>query len=171
MQKSFTLGAVAGVSTLLLAVPFVAQIAGAQSASSVATSSPPVPSQACVQTMVGLEDAHLANIDAMMASKKQSMQTRRDALAAVAAITDDAQRQEALKRMHEDMRANMKTSMTQPEAVATAMEAVKAACGDSLGFRGGFHKGFGMGHMMGKRGGKHHGWMKPSQESSTSVQQ
>ena len=160
MKKSFALGAVSGASTLLLAVPFVAQIAGAQGTSSVATSSRPVPSQACVQAMVHLEDAHLGNIDAMIASKKKSMQTRRDALAAVGAITDDAQRQEALKKMHEEMRANMKTSMTQPEAVATAMEELKAACGDSLGFRGGFHKGFGMGHMMNKRGGMSRGGMK-----------
>lgn len=145
-MKKFTLGMIAGMSSLALAVPILAQVSSAQTEDDAATSRP-VPTQACLLAMADLEDAHASVMDGMIALHKQQLQARADALRSVAAIADDDERQAALKDMHEDMRDTMKEA-TPPEAVMTAMDAVKEACGDVM-------RGFGMGHgPMGMHGGK-----------------
>ncbi len=164
--RNFTLGAIAGASSLALAVPLLAQFASAQTTSS---SMRPAPTQACLQAMVTLDDAHLQNFDAMTAKHKQDLMAKRDALAAAASLTDDAQRQAALQKMHEDMRAMKDTAITPPEAITTAMNAVRAACGDKLGMRGMkfMHK---FGGPMGKpmMGGGMHGIRRGSAANSPS---
>lgn len=156
-MNKFIVGVVAGMSSLAMAVPLVAQLARAQSSEASAMADRPAPTQECLQAMVTLDDAHLANFDAESAERKSKMQEKRDALAAVAALTDETARTAALKTLHEDMRSNPKDHM-QPEAVTKAMEALKAACGDS------FHFGKGGPGMMHRGGpfqfGKGHGPMK-----------
>ncbi len=147
MQK-FSLGVVAGMSSLALAVPLLAQVAGAATNETLDTTSPAIPSQECTQAMADLETAHLAIVDEQLATRKASMQAHRDALVAAAQIEDDAQRAEALKTAHEALRAS---APEQNDAVTAAMEAVRAACGDTFHFMGGFGgPGFG-----GKRMEKH----------------
>lgn len=154
-MKKFSLGMVAGASSLALAVPLIAQISSAQSSSS-PDGEPPTPTQACAAAMVALDDAHLALFDSMTADRKKKLQEKRDVLAAIAAISDDAQRADAFKKMHDDMRAAKDGSpMTPPDTIVKAMEAVRGACGETFGPGMHYRKmkmgGFGM--MMGRHKG------------------
>jgi len=146
-MNKFTLGMIAGMSTLTLAVPLAAQFsfAAETDGSADARTTRPAPTQECLLAMVSLEDAHLANFDAMQATHKTEMQSRRDALYTVAQIIDDTARTEALKTMHETMRAeNDGQTFETPAAVETAMEAVRSACGDTMMFMGRSHGPMGM---------------------------
>lgn len=146
-MKKFTIGAVSGVSALALAFPL---FASAQSAPSANDAARPVPSQVCVQALAAQESTMIANMDSMTAARKAAMQAHQTALSAAASITDDAQRQDALKKANEDMRAAMKTGMdANKETVKSGMDAVKTACGN-----GGFHLSFGMGGFRGPMHGK-----------------
>ncbi len=155
--KAFTAGAVAGMSSLLLAVPLLVQGVGAQSASSASANAKPVPTQACVQAMAAMEDAHLSVFDSITAKNKAELQARRDKLKQIGAIADDTARQEAIKKMHEEMKSAMQAQKEtqenngEPAALVSAREAVATACGKGM-----FNmklKG-GPGHMMGA-GAKH----------------
>lgn len=138
-MNKFTLGAATGATSLLIAIPLFAQMAGAASSSPTMASKRPVPTQACVLAMADHETTMLSNIDAMTAAHKAAATTKRDALKAAAALTDDAARMEALKKAQENFRAAMETTMKAKDETSKA--ALKAACGDSFGV--------GMGHMMG----------------------
>lgn len=148
-MKKFTLGVMAGASSLLVAVPLLATLSSAQSSISSSTTTGgerPIPSQACVSALAAQEDFMLSNMDAMHATHKTTMTAHRDALTAAAAITDDTARQEALKTAHEAMRTAMEAAMeSAPDPTAT-MEAVRDACGDMFMFHGG--KGMKMGKMF-----------------------
>jgi hypothetical protein len=177
--SAFTLGAVTGSAALIVAVPLLAQFAGAQSSSS--SSAPwskgqrPTPTQACVQAMAGKDAAYLSNIDAFMTAEKAATQAHENALNAAAAITDDTQRKTAVqnadKAFHDAMQTAQQTMQT---AEKSAMDALKTACnipgqsgGKGPGMKGGF--GFGPGMMGGERGkGLHKGWNKNGSSSSTS---
>jgi hypothetical protein len=153
-MNKFTLGAVAGMASIALAIPVLAQVAGAQSVTSSVSSagttqSAPFsqgfwhkrtpPTQAQVQDMIKRDDTFLQNIDAMTAAHKTAMQAHKAALTAAAAITDDAQREAAVKKANDDLR--------------TAMQ----AAAKSLGLDGKFMMGFGgPGHMGGKMGMRGH---------------
>ncbi len=155
-MNKFTLGVVAGMSSLTLAVPLVAQLSFAETV----TDSEGIlvnrrtPTQECLLAMVSLEDAHLAHFDEMQTTMKQEMQSRRDGLSTVANISDDTARAEALKQMHEDKRAEFEAKELEiPADVEAAQAAVKEACGDTFMF---FGKGHGpMMKMMHGPGGRH----------------
>jgi uncharacterized protein with FMN-binding domain len=135
--SSFTLGAVAGLATLALAVPIVAQISSAEtsSASSSSEQSRPVPTQACVLALAGKDGTYLSTIDALIAAEKSAMQIHKDALTAASAMTDDAQRADAVQKANDDLRAAMEAARKAQGDRRTQMDALKTACGDS-GFRG-----------------------------------
>lgn len=157
-MNKFRLGLITGMSSLVIAVPLIAQVSSAQSTSDVATAEPPVPTQACVQAMATLESAHLNNFDAMNAQHKQAMQTRVSALTAAAQIEDDAARQDALKQMREDMKSAMDADKDQvPADIQSAMDAVKTACGDTFMPRMGGERGDHM--FVGKMEGKFPGFL------------
>ena len=143
---------IAGSTTLFIGIATAAQFAAAQSSSPSLTADDarPVPTQACLQAMVALDDAHLLNFDAMSAKHKDQMKLKRDALAVVAGLTDETERREALQKMHEDMKAQKPNPDDVPAAIKTAMENVKSACGDT--FHGGMK--FGGPMMMGGHRGK-----------------
>ncbi len=129
-MNKFTLGAVAGMTTLLIAVPLAAQFAGAQSASSALNKmymKNGTITQEQVQEMITHTDTMLQNIDAITAAHKSAMQTLKTALTAAAAMTDDTQRAEAVKAAHDAMRTSMEASMKE------------------LGIEGKMMMGFGMG--------------------------
>jgi hypothetical protein len=148
-MNKFTLGAVAGMSSIALAVPLLAQIAGAQSGgvSVAAGDDMPVPSQACALALVDMEDYHLAHFDEMMNKQKQTMQKHRDALAAAALIADDTQRQESLKAARAEMIALKSDTDFDSNETESLRAAVKTACGNIMMFGG---KGHGPGIHMGK---------------------
>ncbi len=170
MNKSFTYGAVAGISSLALAVPFLAQISSAASTgSSVAAltskAARPAPTQACVVALVAKDDAFLSNVDTMIAAQKTATQTHRNALNAAASITDDTQRQAAVKAADEAFRTAMKTAMdSQMTANKTQMEALKTACGNA-GMGGGMHFEMGMGMGGPGHGGMMKGHMRGNPEA------
>lgn len=145
-MKKFTLGVVAGMSSLALAVPVIAQVAGAASGDEIDVDSLPIASQECTQAMADMASAHLDVFDQLQSQRKSQMEAHRDALVAAAQITDDEQRAEALKAARKDMRPD--GQMQENETIMAAMEAVRTACGDTLKFAGGFGgPGFGHGHM------------------------
>jgi hypothetical protein len=86
-------------------------------------------------------------MDSEAAARKSLLQAHQSALAAAGALSDDTARAAAVKKANEDMRTAMQTAMSaQKDKNKTAMDAVKAACGDSMGPRG-------MGMMMKDRMG------------------
>lgn len=137
IMNKFTLGAATGATSLLIAIPMFAQMAGAASSSASATSTRPVPTQTCVLAMADHETTMLSNIDAMTAAHKAAATAKRDALKAAAALTDETARMEALKKAQETFRAAMAATMKLKDEAA--MTALKTACGDSFPM--------GMGHM------------------------
>lgn len=153
-MNKFSMGAVAGAASLLVAVPLLAQFAGAQSAtSSSATGARVTPTQACVQAMADLASAHLDEFDNESSSRKAALEKKANALKAAAGIADDTEREAALKALHEDRQA----PPTPSDAVTKAMDAVKTACGDTMMFRGGFGGPMmhgGMFHMKANIAGK-----------------
>jgi hypothetical protein len=159
MKSKFTLGAIAGASTLALSVPIVLQLVSAASldgSSSVTLgSNRPVPSQACVSAMAAMDDYFLQNADAMIAAHKAATVAHKNALLAAAQLTDETARAEAVKKAQEDMRAAMKAAMDAQGKPTEAMDALKAACGDTFRGHGMMMKGPGMG-MFGKPFGNNH---------------
>ena len=146
-MNKFTLGAIAGVTVVGMAIPILAQISNAQSVSSSASAKmSSVPSQACVQAMVTMEDGFVTTMDTIAKSRKTAMQAHIDALKAAAAITDDTQRVAALKKANDDMRTAMKAAMPSQLDRKATMDALRTACGDMKG-------GKMMGHMFGDFGG------------------
>jgi hypothetical protein len=152
--NKFTAGAVAGASTLALAVPLMAQMVGAQSSTSTDVfADRPIPSQECTAAMANMEDAHLASFDEMQARHKEMMQTRVAGLRTASAIEDEAERGTALQEMHQTMKGN-KADFEPSAEITAAMEEVRAACGDMMKMRGhgkGGHRGPMGGGMFFKR--------------------
>jgi hypothetical protein len=136
----FTLGAIAGITTLALAIPILAQVSSAttsETGSSVARSRP-IPTQQQVQEMVAKDDAFLKNIDAMVTIQKSAIQAHETALTAAASITDDAQRDTAVQKANEDERSAIQNAITANPDLKSAM----------MPFGGGH--GFGGRGMMGR---------------------
>ncbi|MDD5055307.1 MAG: hypothetical protein PHZ00_03490 [Candidatus Peribacteraceae bacterium] len=134
--SSFTLGAVAGLSAMALAVPFAAQIVGAQTTSAPSGErSYPVPTQACALALAEQEGTYLSTVDTLIAAQKTAMQAHKDALTAAATIADDVQREEAIQQANDNLRAAMEAARKAQGDPKTQMDALKTACGDS-GFRG-----------------------------------
>lgn len=111
MQISkFTYGAVAGITTLALAAPFLVQLTNAAD-----TATKPftrlAPTQAQVQKMIARDDAFLGNVDAFVTVRKSATQAHRDALSAAASLTDDTQRHAAVQKANEAMRAAMQAAL------------------------------------------------------------
>lgn len=142
MQKHFTLGMVAGMSALVLAVPLVAQVSSAASTGSDAgpmgffqKERPPLTTET-IQAMVDGDAAVLAHIDELTAAFKAATQTKKDALTAALSLPNDAARQTAVQTAMETFHAAMKTAM------------------DAAGVQPPFGPGFGPHLGMGKGG--HH---------------
>jgi len=151
-MKKFTLGVVAGMSSLALTIPVLAQVSSAASGNaSSAVKITSVPTQGCVQALVAKDEAFLGNIDAMTATHKTALLAHKNALSAAAALTDDTARQTAVQKAQTDFHTAMKTAKdSQPTGtLKTVMEAVRTACGKAIGMKG-------MGGMfMEGPGGKH----------------
>lgn len=113
MKKTytFTLGAVAGITTLALAVPLLVQISSA-AATGTGSFNRPVPTQQQVQDMATRDDAFLKNIDAFVVIQKSATQAHRDALSAAASIADDSERQAAVQQANLDQRAALQAALT-----------------------------------------------------------
>jgi hypothetical protein len=134
MKKSFTLGAVSGISALAIAFPVIAQIAGAQSSASGVDQAKPnfaerpgfhgerAPlSQEDVQAMIDKDNAFLLNVDAFVAIQKETIQAHRIALEAAADIEDEIERNAAVKAAHEAMRASIEAAVEANPELKTAM--------------------------------------------------
>ncbi len=136
-KNKYIIGAVAGATSLAIAFPLVAQLASAADEDGVMNArraNRPAPSQACVQALVDKDTKFLASIDAMTAAHKAAVQTHKDALTAAASITDEAQRKAAVDAADQAFRDAMKAAIDAQGDHKAEMEALKAACGDSLGF-------------------------------------
>jgi len=142
--STFTYGAVAGITTLALAAPFLVQLSSA-AADGTTPFARPAPTQAQVQEMVTRDDAFLKNMAALATVQKSATQAHRDALAAAASITDDAQRHTAVQKANEDMRAAMQAALAANHDLKSAMMPFGGGRGQGEGKgKGGF------GGMMGR---------------------
>lgn len=136
MNKYFV-GAVAGATSLVIAFPVAAQLASAAGprGSSENVSSRPAPSQACVQALADNDGTFLASIDVMIAAHKSAVLTHKNALTVAAGISDDAARKAAVVAANEAFRTTMMTAKdSQKDAHTAERDALKAACGTSMGF-------------------------------------
>ncbi|MFH0851978.1 MAG: hypothetical protein V1876_04490, partial [Candidatus Peregrinibacteria bacterium] len=151
-MNKFTLGAIAGIATLTLAVPLLAQISSAADTtvtSAAATSKPPftrpAPTQQQVQDMAARDAAFLKNIDALMDIQKRAVQAHQDALTAAASIADDLLRRDAVQKADEDERTAIQSALTAAPDLQSAM----MPFGQAQGLR---PFGGGRGHGEGKDG-------------------
>lgn len=137
-MHKFTLGAIAGITTIGLAIPALAQVSSAAtSADTIAKHSfvRPIPTQEQVQEMVTRDDAFLQSIDAFVTVQKSATQVHRDALIAAAAITDDTARQEAVEKANTDKRAAMEAFITEHPELKPPM--MRGGRGHGFGMKGG----------------------------------
>lgn len=147
MQK-FTMGAIAGASSLVVAIPLLAQVAGAatgvtsSAADAAKKQDRPIPTQECVQAMASQEGTMLGNLDTHIAAHKAALTAHHAAMVAAASITDETARKEALQDANEAMRTAMEAAKPDAATMQAAQDALQSACGD------GFHMGMG-GPMMG----------------------
>lgn len=139
-MNKFSLGVVAGIAALGLAVPALAQLSsaatGLQASGTEATLRPftrRVPTQEQVTAMASRDEAFLKNIDAFVTVLKNAKQAHQTALAAAAAIADDAQRAASVQKANDDERAAI-------QAAVTANPDLKAL----MPFGGGHGLGFGV---------------------------
>lgn len=155
-MKQFSFGALAGGIALAVAVPFLSDIASAQSVSSAGPSVRPLATQECVQAMASAGGTSLGFFDTMNTARKAAVTARVAALKEAVILTDDAARQAAVAKAGENFRAAMQKAMEEKSvAMKTAHESVQTACGGSRGF--GLMMGEGRQGMMGKGQGRLHG--------------
>ncbi len=178
MKHRFILGVVAGVSSLALVAPLFVQAA---SSSPAEISARPVPSQACLQAVTAAEEAHLSFMDAMFHARKSALQEHKNALAAAAAIADDAERKDAVQKANVALRTAMQDAHADlPEALQDARDSIRDAC-DGAGFgmglmgdRAGPMKGFGgrgpVGEQLAERLGMTAEELKAAIESGKTIQ-
>lgn len=131
MKNKFILGAIAGMSTITLAVPVLAQITSAASTTTstgAATSASPKfkvtrgpLTQEKLQEMIDRDTAFLTNADAILALHKSATTAHKAALTAALSLTDDTAREAAVKKANEDMRATMEAAITANPALKGAM--------------------------------------------------
>jgi hypothetical protein len=118
MKNKFTLGIIAGMSSLALAVPVVAQIASAatdtpmtgMTTSADAGRVRPEFKQPTLQEMIDNDTALLGSVDSMVTTLKAATTAHKVALTAAVSLTGTAQ-QDAIKKANEDFRTAMKTAM------------------------------------------------------------
>ncbi|MEI8230418.1 MAG: hypothetical protein WCG83_04760 [Candidatus Peregrinibacteria bacterium] len=117
--SKYTIGAVAGIATLAVALPFVSQFTNAAGTGTPFTH--PILTQVQVQAMVTKDQAFLTNIDAFVTIQKNAVQAHETALTAAAAIADDTQRDAAVKKANTDERAAIQAALTATPAIQSAM--------------------------------------------------
>lgn len=117
MKQSFTLGAVSGITALALGFPIAAQFAGAQETGSSSPSDvvrydkrAPL-SQDDVRAMIDRDNTFLLHVDAMVAIHKEAIQNHRIALEAAADMTDETERNDAVRAAHEAMRREIEEAI------------------------------------------------------------
>lgn len=118
MKKSFTLGAVSGITALAIGFPLAAQFAGAEESSSSAKSTDRAAfhqkaplSQEDVEAMIEHDNQFLLHIDAFVAIQKEATQNHRIALQAAADIVDETERNDAVKAAHDAMRQEIEEAI------------------------------------------------------------
>ncbi len=143
-MKKFTLGVIAGISTLALAVPAIAQVSSAVSLTGSAAGTMEAPfrnrpplTQQQIQDMITKTDGFLTNIDALTTVQKGAAQTLKTALTAAASIADETERDAAVKKAMQDQHTMMQSTFTAHPELKEAMHPF------------GGPKGFG-GHRMGR---------------------
>ncbi len=129
--NKFTVGAVSGMSALAIGFPVVAQITNAATATPSSSVSAPADmpfdhdrtplTQEQVQQMADHEKAFLDHLDEFAAILKTAKQAHADALSAAAKITDESQRQEAVRAAFEAERESMKSAIEANPALKDAM--------------------------------------------------
>ncbi len=123
--NKFTIGAVAGIAAIAIAVPLFAQLSNAATAGttngSASSFTRSIPTQQQVTDMAAKDAAFLKNIDAFVTVEKSATQAHETALTAAAAITDDTQRQAAVQKANTDERTAIQNAVTANPDLKSAM--------------------------------------------------
>ncbi len=145
MKKSFTLGAVSGITALAMGFPIAAQFAGAQGIGSSSAGAKggirserraPL-SQDDVQEMIDHDNQFLLHVDALVAIQKEATQNHRIALQAAADIVDETARNEAVKAANDAMHKEIEDAVeADPELKDLKMPFGKGAPRGGHGFGG-----------------------------------
>ena len=160
-MNRFTAGAVAGIVTIGLAIPLLAQVV---SAASVKSSTRPAQTQQQVTDMAARDAAFLQNIDALVTLEKSAAQAHETALTAAAGIVDPVQRSAAVKKANDDERAAIQAALTANPALKSAM--MPFAFGGPKGATD--KKTGGPSTGMNGKGGKRGGWTGSKGTSTSS---
>ena len=153
MKKSFTLGAIAGMSAIALAIPVLAQISSAASLTPTSSAMPTMMKQWTVQDLITRDQKFLANIDAAVTLEKSAVQIHETALTAAAAITDPAAQKTAIQKANSDEKATMDAAITANADLKSAMMPFGGR-GPGMGGHGtmGMGQGFGSAALATKLG-------------------
>lgn len=125
MKKSFTLGAVSGITALAIGFPIAAQFAGAQGFGSSSTGSKgslrwekraPL-SQDDVEELIDRDNQILLHIDEFVSIQKEAIQNHRIALQAAADLTDEDARNEAVHAAHEAMQKEIEEAIEESDSL------------------------------------------------------
>ncbi len=150
MNKTFTFGIITGITSLVVAVPLVAGIAGAQSTEN--DTAVPRPrfqrdlTQEDVQSMIDRDEAFLAHADASMDIRKNATRAHLDALQEALTLEDATARHDAVRAAHDALRQTMQDAMESNPDLAAAMHP-GMGMGMGSGWKGGmFGAGFGQGN-------------------------
>lgn len=115
MQHKFLLGAVSGMSALMIAVPIAAQFTSAASGSSVSgttsTERPREFSQESVQAMIDRDTAFLKNADTMLVILKEATEKHKNELTIAAGLTDTTAQKAALRAAQENFHTAIQTAI------------------------------------------------------------
>lgn len=116
MKHTFLLGAVSGMTALVIAVPLAAPLTNA--ASGISSSATTVTgdrgsnfSVDKIDDMIRRDQAFLDNADALLAIAKTATEKHKNALVAAQSLTDPAARKNAVRQAHEDMRNTLKMAI------------------------------------------------------------
>lgn len=138
MKNRFTLGVLAGISSIALAIPILAQVSSAAPNASSPSFDRPVPTQEQVQAMADRDAAFLKNIDALMTIQKSAKQAHLEALTAAAAITDDSERHVAVQKANDAERTALQSAI----AANPDLQSLRMHFGNrGFGGRGGMGRG------------------------------
>ncbi len=143
--NKYTIGAIAGITSLAIAIPIIAEVSSAATPATTSSNAPsftrPIPTQQQVSDMAAKDGAFLKNVDAIVTVEKTATQAHEAALTAAASITDDTQRQAAVQKANQDERTAIQSAITANPDLKSAMMPLGGGRGEGFGDRGGFGQG------------------------------
>ena len=132
-MKKFTLGVVAGMTSLAIAVPLVVQISSAATAGSSSSTKTMTRTPPTVSDLIARDNAFLSNVDALITVEKSATQAHLTALMAAQSITDPTQQKAAIQKANQDERTTIQNAITANANLKSAMMPIGFGFGEKMG--------------------------------------